>query len=70
MAKNDEARVAYLTPELVEGLRAQLPRLETLQRQIGAVVPFLFPVLSPRLASRTKCEAGIAMSSFRSRRRR
>ena len=48
MAKNDDARVVYLTADLIEGVRAQLARVESLQRATGAVVPYLFPHLGGR----------------------
>jgi integrase len=48
MAKNDDARVVYLTADLIDGVRAQLARVETLQRATGAVVPYLFPHLRGR----------------------
>jgi integrase len=43
--KNDEGRVVYLTDELTRLLAAQLERIETLQRRLGRIVPFLFPHL-------------------------
>jgi integrase len=43
--KNDEGRVVYLTPELKALLGAQMARVEALQRQLGRIVPFLFPRL-------------------------
>lgn len=48
MAKNDEPRIVYLTPELTDAIRAQLDRVDALQRQLGAVVPYLFPHLRGR----------------------
>jgi hypothetical protein len=48
VAKNDDARVVYLTADLIDGVRAQLARVETLQRATGAVVPYLFPHLRGR----------------------
>jgi integrase len=47
--KNDEARVVYLTTELIALLGEQLARVETLQRQLGRIVPYLFPHLTGRL---------------------
>jgi integrase len=44
--KNDEGRVVYLTPELAALLEGQLARVEALQKQTGAIIPYLFPHLS------------------------
>jgi integrase len=41
--KNDEGRVVYLTPELKSLLAAQLARVDALQRQLGGIIPWLFP---------------------------
>ncbi|MBI2878935.1 MAG: site-specific integrase [Candidatus Rokubacteria bacterium] len=41
--KNDEGRVVYLTPELKVALRAQVERVEALQRRLGRIIPSLFP---------------------------
>jgi integrase len=46
--KNDDGRVVYLTPELRALLEAQLARVEALQRQLGRIIPFLFPHLVKR----------------------
>jgi integrase len=43
--KNDDGRLVYLTPELKVLLAAQVGRVEALQRQLGRVIPFLFPHL-------------------------
>jgi integrase len=48
MAKNDEPRVAYLTPALTARLTEQLARVDRLQRQLGRVIPYLFPHLRGR----------------------
>jgi integrase len=40
--KNDDGRVAYLAPELVAGLRAQLERVDLLQRTLQRVIPQVF----------------------------
>jgi integrase len=45
MTKNDEGRVVYLTQELVGLLADQLARVEALQKQTGAIIPYLFPHL-------------------------
>jgi len=47
-SKNDEGRVVYLTPELVEMLQAQEERVQILEMRIGGRVPYLFPNLSGR----------------------
>ncbi len=36
IAKNRDARIAYLTPELVEGIAQQLTRVKDLERRVGA----------------------------------
>ena len=41
--KNDEGRVVYLTPELKRALSEQLERVDALGRQLGRVIPYLFP---------------------------
>jgi integrase len=46
MTKNGEARVVYLTGELTALLTAQLERVDTLQKTIGRIIPWLFPYLS------------------------
>lgn len=43
--KNKDGRLVYLTPELKALLAAQVERVETLSRQIGRIVPWLFPHL-------------------------
>ncbi len=44
--KNDEGRLVYLTPELVDMLRAQEERIQILDMRLDRPVPFLFPYLS------------------------
>src|SRR5262249_14715559 len=44
--KNNEGRVVYLTPELKALLSGQLERVETLQKRLGKIVPYLFPFLA------------------------
>ncbi len=44
--KNDDARVVYLTPELKGLLAAQLERVSRLEREMGQVIPHLFPHLT------------------------
>jgi integrase len=46
--KNDEGRVAYLTPELARLLGEQLERIRTVERKTGRIIPFLFPYLRGR----------------------
>jgi integrase len=48
--KNDDGRVVYLTPELQQALAEQLARVQALERQLGRIIPFLFPHLMGRLA--------------------
>jgi integrase len=43
--KNGEGRVVYLTPELRTRLAEQLERVETLARQTGRIIPWVFPHL-------------------------
>src|SRR5262245_5804977 len=44
--KNGDGRVIYLTPELKALLKAQLERVEALQKRTGRIIPYLFPYLS------------------------
>lgn len=46
--KNGEGREVYLTPEIKSVLAGQLVRVDTLQRQVGRIVPYLFPHLRGR----------------------
>ena len=41
--KNEDARVVYLTPEVKALLAAQLDRVDTLQKRVGRIIPYLFP---------------------------
>jgi integrase len=41
--KNDEGRIVYVTPELKTALAEQLERIKDLERQLGRVIPYLFP---------------------------
>jgi integrase len=50
MAKNEEGRVVYLTPELRTLLGEQLERVRDLERSRKEIVPWLFPHRGPRLA--------------------
>ncbi len=47
--KNREGRVVYLTPELRTLLGQQLDRVDRLSKQIGQIIPWVFPHLSGRL---------------------
>jgi integrase len=42
--KNDDGRLVYLTPELKGLLTAQATRVEALQRRLGRIIPWLFPL--------------------------
>jgi integrase len=46
--KNEDGRLVYLTPERKALLAAQLERVEALQRQLGRIIPHLFPHLGGR----------------------
>jgi integrase len=50
--KNDDGRLVYLTPELKTLLRAQTERVNALERQLGRIIPWLFPHLPARHISR------------------
>jgi integrase len=43
--KNDDGRLVYLTPEVARMLAAQLGRVDALSRQLGRIIPSLFPHL-------------------------
>jgi integrase len=43
--KNDDGRLVYMTPEIKTGLAAQMSRVEALQKQLGRIIPFVFPHL-------------------------
>ena len=43
--KNRDGRVVYLTSELKAGIMDQLSRVKALEREIGSIVPWLFPHL-------------------------
>jgi len=43
--KNDDGRVAYLTPELKVLLAMQLERVDQLGKQTGSIIPHVFPHL-------------------------
>jgi integrase len=44
-AKNEDARLVYLTPELIQDFRAQRARVEAVQRALARVIPDVFPHL-------------------------
>jgi integrase len=44
--KNGDGRVVYLTPELKAMLAGQVARVDVLQRQLGRIIPWLFPHLT------------------------
>jgi integrase len=46
--KNSDGRVVYLTPELKSILVAQLERVKALEREMGSILPYLFPHLQGR----------------------
>ncbi len=54
MTKNGEGRVVYLTPDLKSMLAAQLARVDTLQKRLGRIVPYLFPYLSGKKRAGTQ----------------
>jgi len=56
--KNKEGRVVYLTPTLTTQLRAQEARVQALEKQLGRIIPFLFPHL-------TGTRAGTKRGDFR-----
>ena len=44
--KNDDGRIVYLTPELKSLLTAQVERVRALERQLGRIIPYVFPHMS------------------------
>jgi integrase len=44
--KNNDARPIYLTPDLIASLRAQVVRVEALEKKLGRIIPALFPHLA------------------------
>jgi integrase len=61
--KNDDGRLVYLTPELKTLLRAQTDRVNALERQLGRIIPWLFPHLPAQHISR--CLIGTRRGDFR-----
>ena len=43
--KNDQGREVYLTPALKSLLTAQIERVRALEREMGQIIPYLFPHL-------------------------
>jgi integrase len=43
--KNDDGRVVYLPPVLIQLLAVQMERVRELERQTGRIIPYLFPHL-------------------------
>jgi integrase len=41
--KNDDGRVVYMTPELRRLVAAQVARVRELEREMGRIIPYLFP---------------------------
>ena len=52
--KNGEGRLVYLTPELKALLMAQVERVDRLSKQLGRIIPFLFPHLKGRQAGQRR----------------
>ena len=46
--KNDDGRLVYLTSEVYTLLTAQLQRVQTLERSMGKIIPWVFPHLEGR----------------------
>jgi integrase len=58
--KNRDGRLVYLTPELQAAIADQLSRVKVLEREMGAIVPWLFPHLRGK-------RQGERITSFRKR---
>ncbi len=54
--KNDEGRLVYLTPELKSMLVAQVDRVAAVERQTGAIIPFVFPHLRGGFRGQRRCD--------------
>lgn len=54
--KNDEGRLVYLTPELKALLAAQLERVEKLEMEMKAIIPYVFPHLTGRYQGKRICD--------------
>jgi integrase len=44
-SENGDGRLVYLTPELRAGLADQLARVRALERELGRIIPHVFPAL-------------------------
>jgi integrase len=54
-AKNGDGRLVYLTPELRAGLAEQLTKVHALERELGSIIPHVFPALrGPRKGEQRK----------------
>lgn len=47
--KNDDGRVVYMTPDLRRRVAAQVARVRELEREMGRIIPYLFPHFRKRL---------------------
>ena len=47
--KNDDGRVVYMTPDLRRLVAAQVARVRDLEREMGRIIPYLFPHFRKRL---------------------
>ena len=45
MTKNDDGRIVYMTPDLGRLVTAQVARVRELEREMGRIIPWLFPHL-------------------------
>jgi integrase len=53
--KNGDGRLVYLTPELRAGLADQLAKVHALERELGSIIPHVFPALrGPRKGEQRK----------------
>jgi integrase len=52
MTKNDDGRVVYMTAEVTLRLLEQRERVKDLERQLGQVIPWVFPHLEGRFKGR------------------
>ena len=54
--KNGDGRIIYLTPELKALLATQLERVKALERELGRIIPFVFPhLLGKRRRGQARC---------------
>ena len=54
--KNEAGRAVYMTPAVKAAVQGQLGRLEALQKDLGQIVPWLFPHLEGRHAGKRRKE--------------